>query len=432
MGLSNTVFLAVIGPFSWLEAALIAGVIILVFMIWKITRHQECHYTGEPEPAINEVLHALAGSTHGHITHGNSITVIQDAAYFDVFEETARNARRSIHFETFLWADGDAGTRVTRALVEAAARGLQVRVLVDASGCAGLSHATAEKLRQAGCAFHRFHRYRIHNFGRLNVRDHRKILVTDGNTAIVGGHCITDDWLKDGKILPRHRDISALVTGPVTGCLQSCFLENWTEVTGELFTDEATFPPPRQTGTIDAHVAYVKADRCPSAVQVLHHLSIGYANKRIRIQNPYFLPDPSGAKALAKASARGVDVRIMIPALTATDSPWITRAGRYQFQRLLEAGVRIYEYQKTLLHQKVTSIDGVWCGIGSSNFDDRSFEINDEVTLGIADAATALELERIFEQDAEHCIEITLEQWKKRKWHERATDAFLYLFNEQF
>jgi len=424
--------LAAIGPLTNLEAILILAVLVLVFMIWQLIHHQECHYTDVAPTAIDESLQALAGSTHGHLTNGNTVSLIQNEAYFDAVIDAISQAKRSVHFETFLWADGEASERVIAALIAAVGRGITVRILTDASGSRGLSSASADRLRSAGCEFHRFHRYRLENFGRFNVRDHRKILIIDGRIAIVGGHCVTDNWLKDGKQLSRIRDISAWISGPAVTAIQSCFLENWTEGTGDLFTDDSTFPIVEDTGTTKVHTAYVKADDCPSSVQVLHQLAIGYAKKRIRIQNPYFLPDPHSARALANAAKRGVDVRIMIPALTATDSPYITRAGRFQFQRLLDGGVRIFEYQKTLLHQKVISIDGVWCGIGSSNFDDRSFEINEEITVGVADPAIVAELERIFEDDAKDCKEIDPQTWPKRPWFTRATDAFLYLFNEQF
>lgn len=424
--------LPTIGPLTNLEAILILAVLILIFMIWRLIRHQECHYTDVPETAIDESLQALVGSTHGHLTNGNTVSLIQNEAYFDAVLDAIGQAKHSVHFETFLWADGEASDRVIRALTAASGKGIKVRILTDASGSRGLTSASADRLRNAGCDFHRFHRYRIENFGRFNVRDHRKILIIDGRIAIVGGHCMTDNWLKDGDVLSRIRDISAWISGPAVTSIQSCFLENWTEVTGELFTDDSTFPIVEDTGTTKVHTAYVKADDCPSSVQVLHHLAIGYAKKRIRIQNPYFLPDPYSARALANAAKRGVDVCIMIPALTATDSPYITRAGRFQFQRLLDGGVRIFEYQKTLLHQKVISIDGVWCGIGSSNFDDRSFEINEEITVGIADPAIVSELERIFDEDAKDCKEIDPKTWPNRPWYTRATDAFLYLFNEQF
>ena len=429
----NPCLLANAGPLSSLEWVLLGIIAILAFMIWRLVGHKECHYTGAPEGRIEETLPALAGSTHDRPIGGNTVRLVSDEAYFDEVQKAIGGAEHSVHFETFLWEDGETGSLISEALASAARRGLKVRILGDASGTRGLCTRTADKLRGAGCELHRFHRiWKPMNFGRINIRDHRKILVVDGRLAFVGGHCITDQWLKDGPKLKRYRDITAIITGPVVARIQSCFFESWTEVTGELFTDETTFPPLEPTGDLTAHVAFLKPDGCPSSVQVLHHLAIGFAKERIRIQNPYFMPDPSGVDALVNAAKRGVDVRIMLPALTATDSPLIARAGRYQFRRLLEGGVRLFEYKKTLLHQKVLVIDGTWFGIGSSNFDDRSFEINKEITVGFADAKVAAELEAIFDDDLRHCDEILLEEWKKRSIKSRLLSRFMYLFNEQF
>ena len=154
------------------------------------------------------------------------------------------------------------------------------------------------------------------------------------------------------------------------------------------------------------------------------------ARKSIRIQNPYFLPEPEAIEAFGEAVARGVDVRVMVPSAEASDMPIVQHAAHRNFRKLLEAGVRIFEYPKTLLHQKVMTVDGVWCAIGSSNFDDRSFEINDEITVGIKDAALAKQIEEIFERDAAECRELDAATWAKRgAWH-RFKDNALYLINE--
>ena len=226
--------------------------------------------------------------------------------------------------------------------------------------------------------------------------------------------------------------MTARFTGPVVNVIQSVFGENWIEASSGLFVDRECFPEPESGGNAKAHVAYLRPDRCPSSVQILHYVAIALAKKTIRIQNPYFLPDPNGVKALARAARRGVDVRIMTPAMKATDSFFVTYAGHSTFRPLLEAGVRIFEYQETLLHQKIITVDGEWCGIGSSNFDDRSFEINDEITVGIVDENVVSELEGIFEKDEGECEEIHLEKWKERSVYTRVWEKVFYLFNEQF
>ena len=287
-----------------------------------------------------------------------------------------------------------------------------------------------DRLEKAGCELHRFHRFRLKNLGRVNIRDHRKIAVIDGAIAYVGGHCITDKWLEDQEKNPVYTDITARIRGPVVGDIQSVFCENWIESDCRMFVDRESFPC--ACGGAKAHVAYIRPDGCPSSVQMLHYLAIAFAKKTIRIQNPYFLPDPAGAEALARAARRGVDVRVMTPSPEANDSPFVTYAGHRNYSALLKAGVRLFEYQPTLLHQKVITIDGVWCGIGSSNFDDRSFEINDEIVVGICDSEVVSELNGIFEGDEKLCKEIDAKTWDNRSLFAKARERVLYLFNEQF
>ncbi len=413
------------------EIVLGLALAVMIFAFWRLTRHQECGYSEVSDLSIRDALQPLAGLTHGHVFRGNQVELIQDAAFFDAIEAGIRDARRTVHLETFLWHHGEAADRVAAALAEAACRGLAVRVLLDAGGTFRSRKAAMRRMREAGCDVRRFHRLRVGNLGRLNIRDHRKIIVLDGRIAFVGGHCVTDHWLKDQEDFPRFRDITARITGPVVADVQSCFFENWTEVTGELLNGPGCFPELEPTGDVIAHVAYVKPDQTPSSVQVLHHLAIGHAKRRIRMQNPYFIPGRSAVKALASAARRGVDVRLMVPALKATDSPLATRAGHRFFRLLLEAGVRIFAYQPTLLHQKVLVVDGIWAGLGSSNFDDRSFEINDEITIGYADERIARELEDIFERDRKQCEEITLDTWNRRPWREKFLSAAVGVVNEQ-
>lgn len=415
-----------------LEYSLAGVVLVLLFVIWRLIHHQECGYSAEPEGKISDLLATLAGLTHGAVTEGNSVSLVRGAKFFDEVVSEMEQAQHSIHLETFLWEKGKASDRIAKALCDASGRGVKARILVDARGSSGIGGETVERLKGAGCELHFFHPWKLMNLGRFNIRDHRKIVVIDGKTAFVGGHCITDAWLEDQGETPVYSDITARLQGPVVHGIQSTFGENWTEADRNLFVTREAFPQPRTDGPARAHVASIRPDGCPSGVQILHHLAIGLAKERIRIQNPYFLPDPVGAKALQKAARRGVDVRIMVPSVSATDSFYVAYAGHFLFERLMEAGVRIFEYQPTLLHQKTITVDGAWSGIGSCNFDDRSFEINDEIVVGIADEAITGELDGIFEENAGDCKEISLDEWKKRSLFARIRERFFYFFNEQF
>src|SRR5918999_836292 len=282
----------------------------------------------------------------------------------------------------------------------------------------------------AACRVAIYHPRTLRNIGVIAERDHRKIAVLDGRIAWVGGHCIVDEWLGDAEDRHHVRDLSARLTGPIVHAVQSVFSENWVEVTGKLFVGDDVFPPLEETGNTVAHVASIKPEGSAPAVKILHHAVLCCAKKRIFIQNPYFIPEPDAVDAFAKAVRRGVDVRVMVPSAEVSDAPFVQHAAHRTFQRLLDCGVRIFEYQKTLLHQKLMTIDGTWCAIGSGNFDDPAFETNDEDTLGFLDQGLARRLEEIFENDLRPCVELNAAAWKARGlWH-RVKDSALYLFNE--
>jgi len=264
----------------------------------------------------------------------------------------------------------------------------------------------------------------------MNERDHRKLVVIDGRVAFVGGHCIVDSWLGDAQDKDHFGDVSVRLRGPIVNSVQSAFSENWAGETGELFVGDDVFPALDKVGDVTMHAAYVKPEGSAPAVKLLHHTIICLARKRIWIQNPYFIPEPEAIDAFGEAVKRGVDVRVMMPSTGGSDNPMVQHAGHRNFEKLLRCGVRLFEYPHTLLHQKVMTVDSVWCTVGSSNFDDRSFETNDEITLGIRDPATARRLEEIFEKYAPRCEEIQLERWRNRGVGHRLIDNMYYLINE--
>jgi cardiolipin synthase A/B len=411
-------------------AVLGCALLLTVVVIWSIKRHRDPRLRIESDAPLAELLPSLSGLTHGAALKGNAVEILENGAFFEVMFEEIGRATRSVHFETFLWKDGMLGRRLVDALTERSRAGVTVRVLVDATGGREMGEAAVRRLEEAGCKFDTYHPTRLRNIGVLNERDHRKLIVLDGRTALVGGHCIVDSWLGDAQDGEHVRDISVRLRGTIVHAIQSAFSENWVEETGELFVGEDFFPELHHEGDVAVHVARVKPEGSAPAVKILHHLAICCARERIWIQSQYFLPEPAAIEALGGAVARGVDVRVMVPSAGASDMPIVQHAAHRNFERLLALGVRILEYQKTLLHQKVMSIDGVWCAIGSSNFDDRSFEINDEITLGMMDAPLARQFEAIFERDSKECVELELATWRRRgRWH-RLKDNALYLFNE--
>ena len=415
---------------TWITVTLLVAVAVLGLTIWSIKRHKDPHLqldTGEP---LDKLIPSISGMSLGMPIRGNAVEIFENGAFFDALIEDILAAKRSVHFETFLWKEGRLGSRVAEALAKQARAGLKVRLVLDAVGCKKMGKDVQAQMREAGCELASYHPRTLKNIGMIAERDHRKLCILDGRIAWVGGHCIVDEWLGEAQDRHHVRDLSVRLRGPVVHAVQSAFSENWVEVTGKLFVGGEYFPQLEPAGEVEAHMASMKPEGSAPAVKILHHTVICCASERLWIQNPYFIPEPDAVDALGQAVKRGVDVRVMVPSANVSDMPLVQHAAHRNFQRLLESGVRIFEYEKTLLHQKVMTVDGVWCAVGSSNFDDRSFETNDEITLGFHDRGLAKRLEEIFEADLEHCIELNAEQWKRRGLVHRAQDSVLYLFNE--
>jgi cardiolipin synthase len=400
-------------------------------VIWSARRHREPSLRIGSDAPLAELLPSLAGLTHSVLVEGNSVEVLENGAFFDTLLEEMGRAQRSLHFETYLWGEGELSRRVTAGLAERARAGVPVRVLIDASGGSDIGEAAPRELTAAGCQVQFFHPRRLRNLGLQNERDHRKLVVIDGRSAFLGGHCIKDEWLGEAQDKRHFRDVSVRVRGPIVQALQSTFSENWVEETGELFVGEAFFPKLERAGEVTMHIARAKPAGAPSAGKILHHLVICVARRRITIQNPYFIPSPAAIGAFARAVRRGVEVRVMVPAAAASDLPLVQHAAHRNFERLLAAGVRIFEYQRTLLHQKMLVVDGEWCAIGSSNFDDRSLEINDEITAGCWSRELAGQLEALFERDLAHCTELQAGRWSRRGLLHRWRDNASYLLKYQ-
>jgi cardiolipin synthase len=423
-------FLAAAGWPTWLALVLLLIVAALVLVIWSIRRHRDPKLEIDCDSPIGELMPSLSGLTQGTVYEGNAVDLLADGAFFEAMFDEIRGATRSVHFETFLWKEGVLGTRLADALIERRRDGVPVRVLVDADGGKKMGEETARRLREAGCRLEMHHPRHVRHIGVFNDRDHRKLVVVDGRVALVGGHCIVDGWLCNAQGRDNVRDLGVRVRGPAVHAVQAAFSENWVEDTGELFVGDAVFPPLAPAGSVAIHVASIKAEGSPPAVKILHHLVVCVARQRIYIQNPYFLPDSEAIEALCTAARRGVDVRVMVPSAEASDMPMVQHAAHRNFHLLLAGGVRIFEYRPCLLHQKVMTVDGTWCAVGSSNFDDRSFETNDEITLGLRDDTLAKRLEEIFERDMQDCVELSAATWARRSlWH-RFKDNTLYLFNE--
>jgi cardiolipin synthase len=275
-----------------------------------------------------------------------------------------------------------------------------------------------------------FHEHSLRNLGVLGDRDHRKMVTVDGKEAFVGGHCVVDEWLGNAEDGRHFADVSVRLHGPIVHSIQGAFGENWVGETGELFLGDDVFPELEPAGNVLIHAVFAKPGGSAPAIKILHHTAICLARKKIWIQNPYFIPEPDAIDAFGEAVKRGVDVRALMPSTSGSDNPMVQHAGHRNFEKLLKCGVRLFEYPHTLLHQKIMTVDGVWSAVGSSNFDDRSFETNDEISLAVKDHELAGKLDAIFEKYVQRAEEIDLDRWQRRgAWHKLKDNAF-YLMNE--
>jgi len=363
---------------------------------------------------------------------GNSVTLLQNGdGFWPALIDAIGAAESSVHFETFLWKTGELSGALVDAFVERARAGVEVRLIVDAEGGKRMTQAERARLREAGVELQLYRRASFEHLGSYNRRDHRKLAVIDGSVGFCGGHCVTDAWLGDAQDREHNRDLSVRLEGPIVGKLQAAFSENWTETSGELLAKPAYFPELGAAGDVTMHLAYLGDQRRVTAVKTLYVLAVEAAQERLDIMNPYFLPDERAEDALRRAVERGVRVRVMTPTEGATDNAAVLHAMMAVLPRLLDAGVEVYGYDRTLLHQKTIAVDGCWAIVGSVNFDARSFGINEEIAVSIFDPSLAVTLEEAFDADLEHCVDYSEVALRDRSLPDALTDRLAWGIRDQ-
>jgi cardiolipin synthase len=381
-------------------------------------------------PPIDKGLQTLAGLTGGAVYSGNRVTVLQNGALFESMAQAIEAAKFTVHLETFVWTAGVLERRFVELLSRKAREGLKVRVLIDAIGASGADSKQLDKLRQHGVELANYCEPGWLNLRRFNHRTHRKLLVVDGSVGYAFGHGIADQWLGNGADKDHWRDTAVCIEGPAVQAMQSVFMENWIEETHCIASGEGCFPELEAQGSSEAHVVSSASDDTVSSVALLYTVAIACARREVIIQNPYFAPDDGVCELLGMMVKRGVAVHLMIPG-EHTDSPFVRRAGCYLYEDMLRAGVRLYEFQPTLPHQKIVIVDGLWSHVGSTNFDSRSLSLNEEVGVGILDRSVASQLRGAFENDLRGSIEISLQQWCRRSTWTRAYDWVAYQLHDQ-
>jgi cardiolipin synthase len=391
-------------------------------------RYHMKHQFGVHDLAFLQTMHALTGSP---MSEGNRVTILKNGIeIFPAMLAAIRDAKRTINLEFYIYWDGEIGRKFAEALAEKARSGVAVKVILDAVGSAQMSQSLINFMARNGIDVEWYHPLRWYTLSTLNHRTHRKLLVVDGRIGFSGGVGIADDWLGDADSKNHWRETVARVEGPVVTQMQSAFMDNWVKSRGELLTGLDYFPPLTPVGPHVTQVLKSSPAEGSSTVKLLYIISIVSAVKSIYISNAYFVPDADTTRALESAVRRGVDVRVIVPG-EFTDVPLVRQASRWHYELLLRRGIRIFEYQPTMMHAKTMVVDGAWTTIGSSNFDDRSFRLNDEVNINVYNDDLAAEMETMFHADLARSEEVTLRKWFRRGWLAKTKEKFAGFFRPQ-
>jgi len=383
----------------------------------KRSAYRYDHPFAVEDAAFRRSLDAFGNAMVG----GNRAEILNNGdAIFPALTEAIRNAKQSVNLESYIFKDDKAGGIVAAALIDAARRGVEVRVLVDGTG-SFWSGSLLDRLKQAGVKAYVFHPIRLWSLYKIGRRSHRKILVVDGKISFTGGFCIADHWLGDARNPDEWRDIMVRATGPVSAQMQAIFGENWTYTSGEILAGDKFYPPIEPAGDVLAQAVKMSHGDSSSLAEMLYIMAIQSAKKSIHIQNAYFVPDAQICNALIQAAKRGVDVRVMVPGRH-IDMPLVRMASQHSYGDLLRGGVRIFEYSKTMMHNKDAVVDGIFATIGSINVDQRSLRENAEESLSFYDRGVAADLEATFAADEKNCHEITYQTWRKRGLHKRLAE----------
>lgn len=382
-------------------------------------RYHMRHQFGVRDVDFVQTMHALTGAA---MTDGNAIQVLKNGVeIFPSMLSAIRAAKKTINVEFYIYWDGEIGRTFAEALAERARAGVNVNVVLDAVGSASMSHDLTDFLQRNGVWVEWYHPLRWYTLSRVNHRTHRKLLIVDGEIGFTGGVGIADNWLGDADAEDHWRETMVRVEGPAVAQMQFAFLDNWVKSRGEILTGLDYFPQISSRGECLTQVVKSSPSEGSSTVKLMYTVSIVSARKSIYISSAYFVPDRDTLRALEAAVRRGVDVRVIVPG-ELIDVPVVRQASRLHYAQMLRRGIRIFEYQPTMMHAKTMVVDGVWTTIGSSNFDARSFRLNDEVNVNIYDEDVAAVMERHFFEDLARCEEFTSPRWLRRSWMDRVKE----------
>ncbi|MGA7615445.1 MAG: cardiolipin synthase [Thermoanaerobaculia bacterium] len=390
--------------------------------------YQLRHQFGVRDEAFPRSIEAMTGAP---LLDGNCVDVLENGVrFFPSMLEAIRESKQTITLEFYIYWDGEVGRTFAEALAERARAGVSVKVILDAVGSATMSKALIDFLSQNGIEITWYHAIRWYNLSRINHRTHRKLMIVDGRIGFCGGFGIADLWQGDADSPDHWRETVVRVEGPAVTQMQYAFMDNWLKSRGEVLPGPAYFPRVEPCGPYLVQITKSSPSEGVSAAKLLYMLLIVSATRTIRITSAYFIPDRDMIRALEDAVRRGVDVKVIVPGRW-TDVPIARQASRMHYDILLRRGLHLYEYQNTMIHAKTMVVDGIWSTIGSSNFDVRSFRLNDEVNVNVYDERIAARMEEGFERDLANSMEITLTKWGRRSVWARTKELMAGLLKPQ-
>jgi cardiolipin synthase len=415
--------------FASVATILIFGLVLVIFARSEkeITQRVD-HLYSITDPQFLRSMNGLLGPT---LVAGNRVeTLLNGDEIFPAMLKAIRAAEKTVTFETFIYWSGNIGQEFVDTLSEKARQGVKVHVLLDWFGSLKMEESWIQKMRDAGIEAEKYHPLKWHNWRRLNNRTHHKILVVDGKIGFTGGVGIADEWSGHAQGSDHWRDTHYRIEGPVVAQLQSAFIDNWIEVKGDVLHSEEYFPELKETGPHLAQVFKSSREGGANSAHLMYLLAISAAKKSIHLSMAYFLPDSLAQEAMVAALKRGVAIQIILPSRH-IDRGYVRKASRGTWGPLLEAGAEIFEFQPTMFHCKILIIDGIYACIGSTNFDNRSFRLNDEANLNIYEVQFAERQLADFKADLKRSRQITLSEWKKRPWAEKVLEYGLKMIRPQ-
>jgi len=376
-------------------------------------------------------LDTVAGVTGATFTPGNAVTILNNGdEFFPAMLEAIRGARDSVCIEQYIFWEGQTAEQFCEALAERARAGVPVKLLLDSVGSATIGERAYESLTSAGCEVAWYTPIHWYTIGRFNNRTHRKTLVVDGTIGFTGGAGIADHWRGNATPPDQWRDMMFRIEGPAVAILLSGFAQNWLRTTEEIIQGAEYFPAVAPAGSLAMQVLHSSPDAGASSARLMYYLAIVAARRRIDIVNPYFVPDETAIETLIEAVARGVQVRVLVSGLH--NDNWLARQNsRRLYGVLMKGGVKLFEYDLSMLHQKVMLVDGCWSTVGTSNFDNRSFAHNEETTLCVCDTGFAAALTAVIDEDLASSQPVAPEAWRHRGWLARVQEQVASLLKEQ-